>query len=80
MAFIRRNFPIRPCNYALDKQMRPCIQHDMKKCPAPCAEKITKEEYLDIVEEVKLFLSGEKKGLLKNLEHRNATFSQTAPL
>lgn len=76
LAFIRRNFPIRPCNYALDKQMRPCIQYDMKKCPAPCAEKITKEEYLDIVEEVKLFLSGEKKGLLKNLEHKMQVYSE----
>ncbi|HXW68270.1 MAG TPA: excinuclease ABC subunit UvrC, partial [Dissulfurispiraceae bacterium] len=76
LAFIRRNFPIRPCNYALDKKMRPCIQYDMKKCPAPCAGKITKEEYLNIVEDVKLFLSGEKKGLLKNLEHKMQAYSE----
>src|SRR5271169_6738476 len=59
LAFIRRNFP-----------MRPCIYYDMKKCPAPCAGKITKEEYMEIVEDVRLFLSGKKKGLLKNLEHK----------
>ena len=76
LAFIRRNFPIRPCNYALDKQMRPCIQYDMKKCPAPCAEKITKEEYMEIVEDVRLFLSGEKKGLLKNLEQKMQAYSE----
>ncbi len=76
LAFIRRNFPIRPCNYALDKAMRPCIQHDMKKCPAPCAEKITKEEYMDIVEDVRLFLSGEKMELLKNLEHKMQAYSE----
>ena len=76
LAFIRRNFPVRPCNYALDKPLRPCIQYDMKKCPAPCAGKIAIEEYMDIVEDVKLFLSGEKKGLLKNLEHKMQAYSE----
>src|SRR5208283_1677039 len=76
IAFIRRNFPIRPCNYALDKPLRPCIQHEMKKCPAPCDGKISKEEYMEIVEDVKLFLSGEKKGLLNNLERKMQIFSE----
>ncbi|MGD0282927.1 MAG: excinuclease ABC subunit UvrC [Dissulfurispiraceae bacterium] len=75
LAFIRRNFTIRPCNYALDKPMRPCIQYEMKKCPSPCAGKISKEEYMGIVEDVKLFLSVEKKGLLKNLEHKMQVYS-----
>jgi excinuclease ABC subunit C len=76
LAFIRRNFPVRPCNYALDKPLRPCIQHEMKKCPAPCAGKISKEEYMGIVEDVKLFLSGEKKGLLSHLERKMEVFSE----
>lgn len=70
IAFIRRNFPIRPCNYTLDRPLRPCIQHQMKKCPAPCAGLVSKDEYMDIVKEVKLFLSGEKKELVKNLERK----------
>ncbi|MBF0557879.1 MAG: excinuclease ABC subunit UvrC [Nitrospirae bacterium] len=76
LAFIRRNFQVRPCNYTLDKPMRPCIQHEMKKCPAPCAGKISKKEYMDVVEEVKLFLSGEKKGLLNSLERKMQIFSE----
>lgn len=76
LAFIRRNFPVRPCNYALDKAMRPCIQHEMKKCPAPCAGKISREEYMNIVEDVKLFLAGEKKELLHNLERKMQIFSE----
>lgn len=76
IGFIRRNFPIRPCNYSLDRPLRPCIQHEMKKCPAPCAGKISKEEYMGIVEDVKLFLSGEKKELLKNLESKMHIYSE----
>src|SRR5208337_527124 len=75
VAFIRRNFLIRPCNYSLDRPLRPCIQYDMKKCPAPCAGKTSKEEYMGVVEDVKLFLSGEKKGLIKNLESKMHVYS-----
>jgi len=75
LAFIRRNFPVRICNYALDKPMRPCIQHQMGRCPAPCADKITRGDYLKIVEEVRLFLSGERGELLEGLEKKMMSLS-----
>ena len=68
LAFIRRNFPVRPCKYSLDKHMRPCIQHQMGKCPAPCDGLISKKEYMRIVEDVRLFLQGEKKSFLMSLK------------
>lgn len=70
LAFIRRNFQIRGCRYSLDKPMRPCIQHQMGRCVAPCAGKISREEYLKLVNEIILFLKGEKRGLLEELEKR----------
>ncbi|MCX5717719.1 MAG: excinuclease ABC subunit UvrC [Nitrospirae bacterium] len=76
LAFIRRNFPIRPCKYSLDKPMRPCIQRQMGKCPAPCGGLISKEEYRRIVEDVRLFLQGEKKELLGELEKRMERFAE----
>lgn len=76
LAFIRRNFLIRGCRYLLDKPMRPCIQHQMGRCPAPCAGKITRKEYLKLVDEVRLFLKGEKKYLLDELEKKMQKFSQ----
>lgn len=76
LAFIRRNFQIRGCRYVLDKPMRPCIQHQMGRCPAPCAGKISREEYLKLVDEIRLFLKGEKKGLLEELEKKMLRFSE----
>jgi excinuclease ABC subunit C len=76
VAFIRRNFPVRPCKYSLDKPMRPCIQQQMRKCPAPCAGLISRKEYMRIVEDVRLFLQGEKKELLDELEKRMERFSE----
>src|SRR4030065_103021 len=70
LTFIRRNFQIRGCRYSLDKPMRPCIQHQMGRCSAPCAEEISREEYLKLVNEIILFLRGEKKGLLEELEKK----------
>ena len=75
LAFIRRNFPIRICNYALEKPMRPCIQYQMGRCPAPCAGKITRGDYLKIVKEVRLFLSGKRGELLEGLERRMIALS-----
>ena len=76
VVFIRRNFPIRPCKYSLDRPMRPCIQRQMGKCPAPCGGLIGKKEYMRIVEDVRLFLQGEKKELLDELEKRMERFSE----
>jgi excinuclease ABC subunit C len=75
LAFIRRNFPVRICNYALDKPMRPCIQNQMGRCSAPCANKITRGDYLKIVDEIRLFLSGEKGELLEVLEGKMIALS-----
>ena len=66
--FIRRHFLIRTCGYSLDKPMRPCIQSQMKRCIAPCSDRISRPEYMKIVEDVRLFLKGEKKELLKKLK------------
>ena len=70
LAFIRRNFQIRGCRYSLDEPLRPCIQHQIGRCPAPCAGFINREEYLKLVEEIRLFLSGEKKELIGGLKKK----------
>lgn len=68
--FIRRTFAIRTCKQQLDKQQRPCIQHQIKRCSAPCAGLIDRAAYRKIVDEVILFLKGERQGLLQRIEDR----------
>ncbi|NOZ26061.1 MAG: excinuclease ABC subunit UvrC [Nitrospirae bacterium] len=70
LAFVRRHFNIRPCRYRLDRPMRPCVQYQMGRCPAPCAGLVSRTEYLKAVREVERFLRGEKKELLEDLEAR----------
>jgi excinuclease ABC subunit C len=76
LAFIRRNFQIRDCDYSLEKEMRPCIQYQMGKCLAPCAGHISKEDYLKIIDDIRLFLSGGKKELIEGLERKMLKLSE----
>lgn len=75
LSFIRRNFPIRTCKYDLSRKIRPCIQYQMGRCMGPCRGDISHEDYMRVVEEVRLFLSGQRRELLSDLEQRMNTLS-----
>jgi excinuclease ABC subunit C len=76
LSFIRRNFGVRPCRYRLDRPMRPCIQYQMGRCPAPCAGLIGKDEYMKEVDDVAMFLKGQKGELLEELEDKMMAYSE----
>lgn len=76
LSFIRNNFHIRTCRYSLEKRVRPCIQHQIKRCIAPCAGNIAHKEYIRMINEVKLLLEGKNKGLLASLEKRMKGLSE----
>ena len=75
LSFIRNNFTIRTCRYSLEKRMRPCIQHQIGKCIAPCGGKVDHDEYMGMVHEVRLLLEGKNKGLLDMLEKKMKVLS-----
>jgi len=76
LAFIRRNFRIRDCAYSLEKKMRPCIQYQMGKCLAPCAGHISREDYLKLIDDIRLFLRGDRKELAEGLEKKMLELSE----
>ncbi|KKK68093.1 hypothetical protein LCGC14_2947510, partial [marine sediment metagenome] len=78
LAFIRRNFGLRPCSYKMDQatKMRPCLQHQMGRCLAPCAGLATHGEYMRVVGEVEMFLRGRRGELLDGLKDQMARLSE----
>ena len=76
LAFIRNTFNIRTCKYSLEKRMRPCIQHQIKRCVAPCAGLIGHAEYMSMIREVRLLLEGKNRGLLDSLEKKMGMLSK----
>ena len=67
LKLLRRLFPLRNCKTLQD---RPCLEYHIKRCLAPCAGKISKEEYGAMIRSVLLFLEGRTVDVEKELEYR----------
>jgi excinuclease ABC subunit C len=67
---IYKIFPLRQSKDKLDgnAQRRPCLNHQMGRCLAPCAGQVSPDEYKKVVENVEWFLKGKNTTLLKNLK------------
>jgi excinuclease ABC subunit C len=60
-------FPLRTCR-VFRQRSRPCLNHDIKKCLAPCSGKVSGEEYRALADGVIRFLEGDIKPLIKQME------------
>ena len=68
---IKTVFPLRTCSNAFFKnRKRPCIEHEIGRCTAPCVALITRERYHEDVNEVILFLKGRNKELIRIIEEK----------
>jgi excinuclease ABC subunit C len=64
-------FPLRLCSDNVFRhRSRPCLYHQMGRCPAPCVGLIAPEKYREAVEQATLFLRGRQPALLKNLRDK----------
>ena len=69
--YLQRVFPLRQCRQKdLPRRSRPCLYFQTGKCPGPCHDKISQEEYGRRVREVVCFLEGRNRDLLKDLKKR----------
>jgi len=68
LKLLRRLFPLRQCKGAeLKTRKRPCLNHQMNRCLAPCAGKIDHHHYMAMVDKVVMFLEGRNKSLRNDL-------------
>ncbi len=66
---VNRHFQLRTCRDSeFSQRTRPCLEHQIGRCPAPCVLDIDKAEYARHVDEVKLFLSGRSDALIARLQ------------
>ena len=65
---IQKTFMLRTCTDTyLSNRQRPCLQFFIKRCSAPCMNKISKEEYAEHVRMSKDLLNGKDEGIRKVL-------------
>ncbi len=66
---IRRIFPFSTHNpRELGKFKRPCFDNELGLCPGTCVEAMSRKDYLKNIKHLKLFFSGKKEKIIKNLE------------
>ncbi len=74
IAALQKAFLLRNCTdsfYAA--RTRPCLQHQIKRCAAPCTGEISIADYQELVQEAHDFLSGKSNAVQKHLsEEMNA--------
>jgi excinuclease ABC subunit C len=68
---VNKHFQLRTCSDAeLASRRRPCLQYQIKRCPAPCVIDIDKAWYAEQVRSVALFLEGRHDELSGELTTR----------
>ena len=65
---LERAFLLRSCSDAdYAQRTRPCLMYQIKRCSAPCVEKISERDYRRLVEEARDFLKGKSEPLQRRL-------------
>ena len=68
---VNRHFQLRTCtDHVLANRRRPCLQYQIKRCPAPCVLPVSRDDYADQVRDVRLFLEGKDDELVARLTGR----------
>src|SRR5207244_9810611 len=71
LSIVNRHFQLRTCtDSVMSNRRRPCLQYQIKRCPAPCVYSVPQEEYRRSVDEVALFLEGKADELTGQLTGR----------
>ena len=77
LKFVQQIFPLRSCrDHDFQLRPRPCLEHQIGRCLAPCKGLIGEEDYRKLVENSVSFLQGRRKSLIVNLKAQMQEASQ----
>lgn len=74
---MQKAFLLRDCeNSVFNNRSRPCMQHQIDRCTAPCCDLVSTSGYSDQVNDARVFLKGEDSRLIKAWERSMQSASE----
>lgn len=76
VGMLQRSFRFRTCKMDIEEReekrlrVRPCLLYSISRCSAPCAGKISKKDYNQMIKSLVAFLSGKGERLVKSLQKK----------
>ena len=71
LKLIDRVFQLRKCKgTGLRKRSRPCLNYQLDRCLGPCSHDIPPSNYREIIDQVRLFLEGRNRELIRALKDK----------
>lgn len=65
---LRKHFQVRSCtDLFFSTRSRPCLEYQIKRCSAPCVQKISLEEYRQSIQDMCDVLDGKSASIIANL-------------
>jgi excinuclease ABC subunit C len=75
---VNRHFGLRTCRDGEFKnRVRPCLEYQIGRCPAPCVLEVNRAAYEDRIQDTRLFLSGRGDALVTRLREKMEASAET---
>ncbi|MEN3953046.1 excinuclease ABC subunit UvrC [Iodidimonas sp. SYSU 1G8] len=74
---LQRAFLLRSCSDGVfNARTRPCLLHQIKRCSAPCVDRVGPEDYQSLVDDARQFLTGKSQRIQRVLSEQMAAASE----
>ncbi len=74
---LQKVFLLRTCeNSVFKNRSRPCMEHQIQRCSAPCVNLISEEDYKEDIDQAMMFLNGKDTRVISSLSEKMNIFSE----